>query len=60
MINSFKINNMGNSQTTQITAAGNLSDDLENWMSKLPDKLKAKSIVELAIPGELYFLFNLC
>lgn len=32
-----------------------LSADLENWMSKLPDKLKTKPIIQLALPGKRTF-----
>lgn len=31
-----------------------LSDDLENWMTNLPAKLRATPIIHLAIPGDYY------
>lgn len=34
-----------------------LSTDLENWMTKLPAKLKSQPIIQLAIPGKQILLF---
>lgn len=34
-----------------------VTEDLENWMGKLPEDLKRIPFIHLAIPGEFYYYF---
>lgn len=36
-----------------------LSSDLENWMAKLPAKLRSQPIIQLAIPGKQILLLGM-